>query len=87
MSKVLKGGNLFKGNTPEVDRQFELRVCIADKYLRVADYPNYENVSTLPDPNVIVPATQYRFGIELLQIDDKITITEILEVAEFEGFM
>ena len=41
MSTVIKGKNLHRGYQNEVNRQFEMRIHLKEKFMRVADYPEY----------------------------------------------
>jgi len=55
--------------------------------LRVADYPRYENVFELNNKELIDIKNPYRLCTEQAKIGSKITITEALEVVEFDGSM
>ena len=70
-----------------MDRCLEMRIWLKEKLLRVSDYPNYQNVCELNDISRINLSIQYRFGIELYHENATITITDILEVAEFDQRM
>jgi len=65
----------------------EMRIFLKEKLLRVSDYPNYQNVCELNDNSRINLSMQYRFGIELQYENATITITDIIEVPEFDQRM
>ena len=44
----------------------ELRICLEDRFMRIADFPKYENILGLNDPNLINPNVEYHFAVYIL---------------------
>lgn len=51
IGKIVKGGPLYRGNeiNQEINREFEMRIHLKNKFVRVSDYPNYSSVCELDD--------------------------------------
>ena len=64
-----------------------MRIHLAEKILKIADYPDYKNVCELDDKNKIQSNVEYRFATELYHIDDKIILNDIFEAIEFDNKM
>jgi len=55
-TNLIKGKDMryvFDSSSPT---EIELRFCIAKKYMRIADYPNYESVCKINDITAFNPA-------------------------------
>ncbi|KAL4480231.1 hypothetical protein ABPG74_020747 [Tetrahymena malaccensis] len=84
MRKIVKGNNVFEGSKTQIDKEIEMRIHLAQKMIKVANYPNYENIAELEDKQLILENTQYRFAVELYYIAHRIIITHISTVSEFD---
>lgn len=63
-----------------------MRIDLKNKFIRVADFPDYSSVCELDDSNKISPTQAYRFGVGFYY-ESSITISEILEVDAFDDKM
>ncbi|KAL4480733.1 hypothetical protein ABPG72_014508 [Tetrahymena utriculariae] len=87
INKVVKGNNVFEGENINIDKEIEMRIHLAQKMIKVASYPNYQNIAELENKNLILDNTKYRFAVELNYIIHKITITYFTEVYDFDQKM
>jgi len=53
LNKVIKGGDLHRGSKRNLYREFEVRIHLRDRIVKVSDYPDYRNVCELDDKNKI----------------------------------
>lgn len=65
--------------------EFEVRIFLDQKILRVASLPNYAQMVELDDPNKIKSNTDYRFFIKIAYPGHMLEITEIIESDSFEN--
>ncbi|EAR93465.2 hypothetical protein TTHERM_00423340 (macronuclear) [Tetrahymena thermophila SB210] len=61
ITKVVKGKDVFEGKKTNIDKEIEVRIHLAQKMIKVANYPNYENIAELQNNQLILENTQYRF--------------------------
>ena len=61
-----------------------MRIHLNEKLLRVGSLPNYESVVEIDNPNLINPATPYRVFIYLSNPLNKVSITKLYTVREFD---
>ncbi|KAL4474484.1 hypothetical protein ABPG72_016162 [Tetrahymena utriculariae] len=87
IDKVVKGNNVFEGKKVNIDKEIEVRIHLAKKMIKVANYPNYENVAELQNKQLILENTQYRLAVELYYTVHKIIITHFSKVDEFDEKM
>ncbi|EAR93466.1 hypothetical protein TTHERM_00423350 (macronuclear) [Tetrahymena thermophila SB210] len=87
ITKIVKGKDVFEGKKTNIDKEIEVRIHLAQKMFKVANYPNYENVAELKNNQDILDNTQYRFAVELHYQVHKIIITHIQVVDEFNQNM
>ncbi|KAL4480234.1 hypothetical protein ABPG74_020750 [Tetrahymena malaccensis] len=87
IKKIVKGNNVFEGSKANIDKEIEMRIHLAQKMIKVANYPNYENVAELENKELILQNSQYRLAVGLYQSAHKIIITHISTVAEFDQNM
>ena len=87
INKIIRGYPPDSKIQENVFWELKMRVCLKDEMLRVADYPRYENVFELNNKELIDIKNPYRLCTEQAKIGSKITITEALEVVEFDGSM
>ncbi|EAR93467.1 hypothetical protein TTHERM_00423360 (macronuclear) [Tetrahymena thermophila SB210] len=87
ITKVVKGKDVFEGTKKNIDKEIEVRIHLAQKMIKVANYPNYENIAELQNNQLILENTQYRFAVELYSCFHKIIITHIQLVDEFNQNM
>ncbi|KAL4480725.1 hypothetical protein ABPG72_014500 [Tetrahymena utriculariae] len=87
INKVVKGNNVYEGSKVDIDKEIEVRIHLAQKIIKVANYPNYENVAELEKKQLILENTQYRFAVELYHIAHNIIITHVSTISEFDQQM
>ncbi|KAL4480235.1 hypothetical protein ABPG74_020751 [Tetrahymena malaccensis] len=87
IKKIVKGNNVFEGQKTNIDKEIEMRIHLAQKMIKVANYPNYENVAELENKDLILQNTQYRLAVELHFSVHKIIITHLSTVDEFDQQM
>ncbi|KAL4480230.1 hypothetical protein ABPG74_020746 [Tetrahymena malaccensis] len=87
IKRIVKGNNVFEGRQTNIDKEIEMRIHLAQKMIKVANYPNYENIAELEDKQLISENIQYRFAVELYYIAHRIIITHISTVSEFDQKM
>ena len=64
-----------------------MRVHLASRTLKVADYPKYNNVVELADKNKIIKEHNYVLQIIVGYQNNHITLTEALVSDRFDGLM
>ncbi|KAL4480727.1 hypothetical protein ABPG72_014502 [Tetrahymena utriculariae] len=87
INKVVKGNNVYEGSKVNIDKEIEVRIHLAQKMIKVANYPNYENIAELENKQLILENTQYRLAVELYHIAHKIIITHLSIVQQFDEKM
>ncbi|KAL4479537.1 hypothetical protein ABPG72_018523 [Tetrahymena utriculariae] len=87
MNKIIKGGPLHLNSKLHRNRTFEVRIHLAEKIFKIADYPKYERACEINDKSRLITEQSYRFATELCYKDDKIIIQDILEVEQFDDQM
>ncbi|KAL4480236.1 hypothetical protein ABPG74_020752 [Tetrahymena malaccensis] len=87
IKKIVKGNNLFEGYKTNIDKEIEMRIHLAQKIIKVANYPNYENVAELENKELILQNAQYRLAVELYYSVHKIIITHLSTVDQFDQQM
>ncbi|EAR81779.2 hypothetical protein TTHERM_01507140, partial (macronuclear) [Tetrahymena thermophila SB210] len=87
MNKIIKGGPLHLNSKLHRNRTFEVRIHLAEKIFKIADYPKYERACEINDKSRLIPDLPYRFATELCYKDDKIIIQDMLEVEQFDDQM
>ncbi|KAL4480233.1 hypothetical protein ABPG74_020749 [Tetrahymena malaccensis] len=87
LKKIVKGNNVFEGKQKNIDKEIEMRIHLAQKMIKVANYPNYENVAELENKELILDNTQYRLAVEIVRTPHKIIITHLSKVTEFDNRM
>jgi len=66
LSKYLKGNPMQTGFKAIGKHSFEVRICLHQKFLRVASLPYYSSIVELDDPNRIDPKVAYRFFLAMI---------------------
>jgi len=66
ISKYIKGSPMQSGNKVIGKHSFEVRICLHQKFLRVASLPYYSSIAELDDPNRIDPKVAYRFFLAMI---------------------
>ncbi|KAL4480732.1 hypothetical protein ABPG72_014507 [Tetrahymena utriculariae] len=84
INKVVKGNNVFEGYKANIDKEIEVRIHLAQKMIKVSNYPYYENVEELENKQLILENSQYRFAVELYYPAHKIIITHLSTVNVFD---
>ncbi|KAL4480730.1 hypothetical protein ABPG72_014505 [Tetrahymena utriculariae] len=74
IKKVIKGNNVYERQKINMDEEIEMRIHLASKTIKVANYPNYENVAELENKQLILENKQYRLAVELFFTPHKIII-------------
>ncbi|KAL4480734.1 hypothetical protein ABPG72_014509 [Tetrahymena utriculariae] len=87
VNKVVKGNNVFEGIKADIDKEIEVRIHLAQKIVKVSNYPNYQNVVELENKQLILYETQYRFAVEIYYSVHKIIITHLSIVDDFDDKM
>jgi len=64
-----------------------MRISIQRRIFKVGSLPNYDSVIQVGNPEKINPATPYRFYLEGLNKETKITITKLKTVSQFDNLM
>ena len=64
-----------------------MRISIQRRIFKVGSLPNYDSVVQADSPIWIIPSTPYRFFLEGLNKQTKITITKLETVSEFDDLM
>jgi len=64
-----------------------MRVHLASRTVKVADFPNYSNVVELADKDKIKVGCNYNLFIELAFKDNHITLTDVIVSDEFDSQM
>ncbi|KAL4480736.1 hypothetical protein ABPG72_014511 [Tetrahymena utriculariae] len=87
INKVVKGNNVFEGYKANIDKEIERRIHLAQKTIKVANYPNNKNVVELQNKQLILENTLCRFAVEVVYTSHKIIITHLSTVNEFDQNM
>ncbi|KAL4480726.1 hypothetical protein ABPG72_014501 [Tetrahymena utriculariae] len=58
INNLVKGNNVYEGRKVNIDKEIEVRIHLSQKTIKVADYPNYENVAELQNKQLILENTQ-----------------------------
>ena len=87
INKIVRGYPPDSKIQENVFWELEMRVCLKDGMLRVADYPSYENVFELNNKELIDVNNTYRLCTDQNTIKSMIIITEALEVKEYDDSM
>ncbi|KAL4480232.1 hypothetical protein ABPG74_020748 [Tetrahymena malaccensis] len=87
IKRIVKGNKLFEGKKTNINKEIEMRIHLAKKLIKVANYPKYESIAELENNELILDNVQYRLAVELYYTDHKIIITHISTVDEFDQNM
>jgi len=67
---MIKGTRLHSSSDSKSRRKFEFRVHLAEKYLRIASYPDYSTIAELDDPSKIKDDEEYYFAVSICFPED-----------------
>jgi len=70
-----------------LERNLEMRINIQRRILKVGSLPGYDSVVTVDEPEKIDPTISYRFFVNGLNPNNKMTITKLEKVGEFNDAM
>lgn len=85
---MIKGNQLHSGSySKNVDRSLEIRIHIKERLFKIGQLPNYDLVAELDDKNKIIPNTPYRLMFNLTYKGEKVIITEVIKVLNFNNQM
>lgn len=84
LNKQVKGPPMITAEDSIKKKSLEVRIHLQEKYVRVGTLPNYESVVELDNPNLIDLKTQYRFFVFLYNPSNKITITMLHKVWQYD---
>jgi len=66
VTKYIKGNPMQYGSKAKGKHNFEVRIHLDQKLLRVASLPDYFSIAELDDPNKIDSKVNYRFFLAIL---------------------
>lgn len=88
VNRIIKGKKLCSGQTNiGTSKLLELRINLSKQYLKIADYPQFENIVSLDDPNKIQDNYDYYFKIAIGITSNSVRLLDILTVKEFDERM
>lgn len=88
ISKIIKG-RILNGDDYSrfTQKNIEIRVDLARRYLRASSYPGYSNVAVLDNPSRIEKDETYYFGIYLGRECNSVMIEDVQIVQDFDNRM
>jgi len=84
---LVKGKDILNYDWSLRSRSLEMRINVSCRMFRVGSLPNYDSVVQADKPETIYPATPFRFFLEGLNSKNKMTITKLETVNEFDNSM
>jgi len=66
LTEYIKGSPMQSGTKVTGKHSFEIRICLDQKFLRVASLPDYFSIAELDDPNKIDTKVAYRFFLSMV---------------------
>jgi len=66
ISKYIKGSPMQSGTNVTGKHSFEVRIDLAQKFLRVASLPDYSSIAELDNRNKIDTKVAYRFFLSMI---------------------